>query len=789
MQKRPFVPVALAFIPGIHLAQQVHLPVSTGMFATAGLLLLALLIQRFRVVATICILLAVLSLGLIAHRIEHIAVRPPAVAALLPYQKVDAIARVTSAPQLRSGRVQMRAQILAMRNGTTVQPAVFRVRVVARSLPFPVRINDEIFLRADWQPPRGPRNPGEFDALEWFAVQGLAGTLHLREGGVLQKIGSAREPALPITTWTNHVRDHMRAVLQDLLPPATAAVVTGLMLGERSEIDDQTLDDFKRAGIIHVLAVSGLHAGFIMMLVYIAGSFFALPRSTLLLLSLLGVWAFALLTGMKPPVFRASLMASLFVLAAVGDKNADALNLLAFAALGILLLRPGDLYGTGFQLSFAAVAGIVMIHPVLERLLKKICVVKRLYAYTLPRWIISLMLVSLSAQMGTLPVSAVHFGSFSLVGMLSNLFAIPLVFVAVATAFLALLSYAILPVLAVPFAAAVHVVITLVLVLAELMARVPYAAVTDWYPAPVFVLVYGLALALLLVQATHARFWCVAGILFVLNYWAWVPVVNGEARLLRITCLDVGQGDAALVQAPNGRTLLIDAGPAFEDFSAGERLILPFLRRQGIHRLDAVLVTHPHLDHFGGLFAIAGGIPIGKVILADTAYASSSFRKLLSLLNFRNVPIQIARQGDVLDDFMPVLGLVFGPPADLAGLKKHVNNASIVLGLYYGKTSFLFTGDAEKIAEARLLAYGMLLRADVLKVGHHGSRSSSTPLFLQQVRPAYALFSAGAFNKYGHPEATVLSRFQQFGAEMHRTDLRGAAVYISDGRSILRGVE
>ncbi len=784
MRTRPFLPIALAFITGLHFAFRIPVAGETVVLLVAGLLLAALVFQRYAGIATLCLLAAMPGLGVLTHRLAHEAAVPDEVRTLEPYQTIEVIATVTTVPEERFGRVRFQALVHALRVDSLLQPVRFRIRVQAPEVA--VEPGDEIFLRAGWLPPRGPRNLGTIDMREQFAAAGLAGTVRVRTDGVVLKTGVNHYAEVTFSARAGRVRSVLNTAVHRALPQSSAGIVAGLLLGERGGIEEDILHDFSSAGIIHVLAVSGLHVGFIMLIIYIAGSFFNLPRSALLVISLLGVWAFALVTGMKPPVFRASLMATLFVIAMIRDKRADALNLLSFAALVILALRPGDLYSVGFQLSFAAVAGIVLLHPFFEQRIRKISLIDRAYAHALPRWTLSLMIVSLSAQLGTLPVSAWHFGSFSLVGMLANLFAIPLVFVAVATAFVMLIASAFWPGAAAVFAATVHVVITLVVELAAVMARLPFAAVEGWYPDFPLIVLYGLVLFWLLAGSGRIRFYTLLAMLLVLNFRVWAPVLSGSARLLEVAVLDVGQGDAIVVRSPTGRAMLIDAGPAFADVSAGERHVVPFLQRQGIRQLDVVVVTHPHLDHFGGLFAVAETIPLGKVVFADTGYASPVFRNLLSFLNFRNVPIQIARRGDLLDELDPVLGMILAPPEDLAVLDKHLNNASIVLKLMYGRTAFLFTGDAEERAERRVSGYGGFLRAAVLKAGHHGSRTSSTPAFLSRAQPEIAVFSAGAFNKYGHPDPGILARYRAVGASIHRTDLQGAALFRSDGDKIRR---
>ncbi|HZO90320.1 MAG TPA: ComEC/Rec2 family competence protein [Chthonomonadaceae bacterium] len=254
--------------------------------------------------------------------------------------------------------------------------------------------------------------------------------------------------------------------------------------------------------------------------------------------------------------------------------------------------------------------------------------------------------------------------------------------------------------------------------------------------------------------------------------------------LLRITFLDVGQGDAAVIESPSGKVLVVDAGGILENEGddEGRRVVVPFLRSQGIRRIDALLLTHPHADHIGGALTLLQNIPVGLLMDNGEPVDSPLAAHILTAAQARGVPYRPARRGQVLDFGDGVRARVLDPTAQ--ALQEGTNDASIVLRVEYGRTAFLLTGDAEAQEEDDLLRSGQPLACDVLKVAHHGSRTSSTPAFLAAAHPRLAVISVGTGNVYGHPDRQVIARLQGSGARVYRTDRRGAITCFSDSLAV-----
>jgi competence protein ComEC len=530
-------------------------------------------------------------------------------------------------------------------------------------------------------------------------------------------------------------------------------LLAGLLLGDRAELPRDIDDAFRRAGVYHVLAVSGFNVALLAAAVWALCRLARLPRRASAATAIVVVIGFALVVGPSPSVLRAVVMAVLVLAALILERDASVTNSLALAALAILAVRPGDLFDPGFQLSFAATLGIVVA--------------------PLPRGaILGALGVSAAAQLAVLPVALAHFNQLSTIGVVANLGVVPLAGAATIVGLVAVgLSFLSETVGGVAFDAVWPVLLALRGVVA-LAARVPGAVVHLPAPGWIAVTCYLGGLVLLLVwYETRAldgrpaqgrdggRSPLLLGIVLLalaVGVAAW-PLVRPSDGRLRLTVLDVGQGDAIVIEAPDGRTILVDAGSGGPmRLDAGERVVAPFLWNRGVLRLAGAAVTHDDADHAGGMPAVR------RLFRIDEQWTGASF------------PSEPRRFGRALVTALP--------PLDAPGGRR--NDAALVLHIEMGLVSFLLASDIGAAREHELVASGTRLGSTVLKVAHHGSRSSTTLEFLRAVRPTVAAISVGARNPYGHPDPAVLARLAEAGAPIARTDRDGAVMFETDGGTL-----
>jgi competence protein ComEC len=273
--------------------------------------------------------------------------------------------------------------------------------------------------------------------------------------------------------------------------------------------------------------------------------------------------------------------------------------------------------------------------------------------------------------------------------------------------------------------------------------------------------------------------------LLILNLLIWIKALSPPSQILEVTFLDVGQGDSIFIQFPRKGNILIDGGSAWREYDSGERVIAPFLRKKGIKRVDLIVLSHPHLDHVGGLIYVIKNFKIGLILSNGQMHNSYTYQKFLETVKKKNIPYKIGRWGQKIEGYKGVEIYILHPREPLIkNTNSDLNNNSLVIKLTYKKISFLFTGDIEREAESDLLRLGEILKSTVLKVPHQGSRTSSTEEFLEAVKPKIAVISVGKKNRFHHPHSLALKRLKKFGIKVYRTDKDGAVIMTTTGERI-----
>ncbi len=761
----PLGPPAVALAVGIGAASWVAAPTPLLLAGATALLVAALLAATRRPrLATGLLLLGLVALGTL--RASGAPLPADHLARLGLGGTVTIEGRLDQEPvRWAPDRTRLLLEVTAAHLGPERLPASGRVQLTLYGeSPVPLGEGQRVLVDARLHRPVGYRNPGGFDY-----------PAHLRRDGILL-VGHARGDRLVALTpdvppWRVATRRWAVASIAQRLPETSGALLAGLLLGERTSLPPASDEAFRRAGVYHILAVSGFNVALLAGAVFAGSALAGIPRRGAALVAAAVVVGFALVVGAQPSVLRATVMSLLLLLALVLERRSQLPNALAVATIGLLLWRPGDLWEPGFQLSFAATAGIVYLAP---------WITGALDARRWPRWLAAAVAVSVGAQAAVTPLMAAHFNQLSLIGVVANLAVVPLAAVAT-TLGMGVLLAALLPgpVADLGFEC-------LWLVLLGLRAAVAAAAALPGamvhLPAPgvaAAVAWYGAVLCAPFAAASRRGRAIAGGLLALvaaLSAWPWLAPTE---RLLRVTFLDVGQGDATLIELPDGPRLLVDGGPGgARRFDVGERVLAPFLWNRPLARLDVVALSHWDVDHSGGLAAVLSRFRVGEfwesgrapVAPGDTAAALARARVPRRAL----AAGQRVRLGAAV---LTVLGPGPGPPLP-------ANDESLVLRLDWRGLSLLLPGDLGARGEALLLERAGPLQAIALKVAHHGSRSSSGAALLDAVRPRVAVISVGARNPFRHPSPEALARLLAAGARVYRTDRDGAVILESDGRVV-----
>lgn len=612
-------------------------------------------------------------------------------------------------------------------------------------------------------------SPGAFDDLALGLARGIDARLHVHAEHDVAVLAGAADPRAFAAA-----RVTLRERLRSQLTPREAGLLLALLIGDTSLIDDEERAIYRAAGAGHLLAVSGLQVTLLaVVLARLALSLVLLTpfgrkgRGPALagLVALAGVWGFVLLCGAPPSAVRAGAMGSAVLLAGLLGRRASTLDALGVAGLFTVLLAPASVIDPSFLLSYAAVIGLVAATttraPVEDA---SPALLTRLGAGAL---------VAVGAGVATVPVSAFLFGQLAPAGLVANIVLVPAASILQVPALVGGALGAALewPTLSFLGAQAALLLEALTAGLADLL---PGMRLVEAPSGAVALALF--ALALVAVGAAVRRAWLPALAAAALAL-ALVATRDRDGDGARITVLPVGQGDCAVLELPDGTALVIDGGPGDRvDQGAAGEVVLPFLSRRGIERVDVMVLSHPHPDHGGGLAAVARMLPVGELWLTDTGGEEDGVAaRVLGALGpgtrVRTTPelLGVHRFGD------STIEVLAPAPAERTATYPELsaNDNSLVLRVCHAGSCALWPGDIEALGEEQLLATGADVRAPVVKAPHHGSSTSSIPAFVERVGARHVVFCTGPGNQFGFPAAPVLERWRAAGAHLWDTAVNG----------------
>ncbi len=648
----------------------------------------------------------------------------------------------------------------------------------------------------------------DFDYKSYLAQQGIYSVIYYPRVELLDS-GKGLKPL----QWIYSLRGRLSTSLARALPEPQSSLAQGILLGIRSNIPDSLSQAFSRTGTAHLLAISGLHIAIVIgMILSFAILVFGRQRSIYIWLALIAIWLYALLTGMHPPVIRGAIMGSLFLIAGYLGRQRSTITALAFAAAVMVGIQPQILWSVSFQLSFLAMTGLIFLYPYFQAWGRKGTTAlfrDREAMATAGSVVTDGFAITLAAIVAVCPLIAYNFGVVSLVGLPATFFSLPALPAIIVTAALVAFVGLFAPCIAQLLGWLAWLFLSYLLLVVQGFDALPSSSfqvsgIPSWQVWGCYILL-GVAIMLFSRRKQLAGFssrltsgvkkmlggipklrfpkkWLIPPLL-IIAILVWAVAFTMPDDKLHVSILDIGQGDAILIQTPNHQNILIDGGldPQKINLELGKKL--PFWDRT----IDLMVSTQPQADHVTGLVEVLQRYKVKQVIESGVPYDSSIYREWFKLVKDKGIKHDIAQAGQEIDLGNGIKMEVLNPPVvHFEGTSDDVDNNGVVLRLSWGELSFLFTADIRQEAEFELVGQRASLRSTVLKVAHHGSKTSTMPQFLAAVDPEIAVISVGADNRFGHPSPEVVERLKQRLGEdkVYRTDKDGTIEFITDGERL-----
>lgn len=621
----------------------------------------------------------------------------------------------------------------------------------AETLPS-VQIGDKISANGNLKRLTNYNNPGQIDGVTRMKANGITARMSANKSGIL-----VEEVKGGLSTWflrwVASVREHFRDSMAEVMSAEDAAAIFAMLFGGYAGLNPELVEEFQTTGIVHILSVSGSHMSILAMATAWLCLLLKIPRGLTFAIGLFVIGTYAILSGLLPQVLRSATMGILIFFAKTLDAEAEGARLLTLTALAMLINQPLLLFDVTFQLSFTATAGLMYLSEDLRKLFER-----------LPKFFSEPASMTIAAQLASLPVIVWYFNQISLSSVLANVFVMPLLEIVIIGGLLAGIIAAFVPFIGKIFFVGEALIFGAGAEFNRIFASLPFSSVQ----VPTLGLLAGFFYYAALILRRPVILLPII-VLLAMNIFK-----TGDVE---VSFVDVGQGDCTVVITPHKKCLIFDTGGVRERmFDVGGRVVVPYLKHENIREVDKIFLTHVHEDHSGGAGSVIKKFPVGEVITSGES--KSEYASVFGIAEEYLPPLRAGHTGEVFNVDGVQVEILFAPQVGTG------NEVSNVYRVRYGDITFLITGDLVKEIEAQILREGVDVSSTVLKVAHHGSKTSSSKEFLQVVNPKCAVISVGYGNNFGHPRAEVLERLESLPTKIYRTDHDGLIKFKTNGKNL-----
>lgn len=625
---------------------------------------------------------------------------------------------------------------------------------MAQDIPS-IKYGDSLYIEGEFKQPEEARNYKGYNYKQYLKTKKIIGTVELEKVKILKSSNGS---------FIHNIQKYIRDTINGTLTDEEGNLLLAILLGDKDKLSEDIQESFKTSNLSHMLAVSGAHVSYI-----ILGLTYVLQNSIIgkkngKIVCIFFLLAFMAITNFTPSVTRACIMAILTLFSSIIYRKSDVYTNISVAALITLIFNPYSLLDLGFQLSYGGTIGIIIF---IKRIQEKKSNSKVI------NYIKQMALVSIYANIIIIPIMMYHFNTVSFTFIISNIMASPILGIIVITGFLFIIASITVKPLTRLIAIFIKPILSILIKISQICSKLPFSNILVVTPYMFNVISY-YAIILYCIKSKKNNkckiIICLLIVLILINF-----IIYIFPQKLRIFFIDVGQGDSTLIITPDKKTVLIDGGGS-DSFDVGEKVLLPYLLDRRILKIDYVLISHFDTDHCGGILTIMEKVKVKNIIISEQAEHSENYERFKKLMIHKKIRLIEVKKGDKIKIGRYSEFKILFPTSRLLS-ENPLNNNSIVAQFNYNNFKMLFTGDIEKLAEQQILkAEKAEIRADILKVAHHGSKTSSIPEFIKAVKPKIALIGVGKNNTFGHPNQQTIKNLENIKCRIYRTDLQGEII-------------
>lgn len=618
-----------------------------------------------------------------------------------------------------------------------------------------IKYGDSLYIEGEFKQPEEARNYKGYNYKQYLKTKKIIGTVELEKAKILKSSNGS---------FIHNIQKYIKDTINGTLTDEEGNLLLAILLGDKDKLSEDIQESFKTSNLSHMLAVSGAHVSYI-----ILGLTYVLQNSIIgkkneKIVCIIFLLFFMAITNFTPSVTRACIMAVLTLFSGIIYRKSDVYTNISVAALITLIFNPYNLLDLGFQLSYGGTIGIIIF---IKRIQEKKSNSKVI------NYIKQMALVSIYANIIIIPIMMYHFNTVSFTFIISNIMASPILGIIVITGFLFIIASITVKPLTRLIAIFIKPILSILIKISQICSKLPFSNILVVTPYMFNVISY-YAIILYCIKSKKNNkckiIICLLIVLILINF-----IIYIFPQKLRIFFIDVGQGDSTLIITPDKKTVLIDGGGS-DSFDVGEKVLLPYLLDRRILKIDYVLISHFDTDHCGGILTIMEKVKVKNIIISEQAEHSENYERFKKLMIHKKIRLIEVKKGDKIKIGRYSEFKILFPTSRLLS-ENPLNNNSIVAQFNYNNFKMLFTGDIEKLAEQQILkAEKAEIRADILKVAHHGSKTSSIPEFIKAVKPKIALIGVEKNNTFGHPNKQTIKNLENIKCRIYRTDIQGEII-------------